>query len=341
MINASRVLMLLGLMLTMALALAQAQTTLTGTVTGFDGETMVNVPVQVEYLETSRSLYTNTDNQGGFTFTELAPGVYTLSIAMPCCAYEGFTEEEIEVAAGSTRTFNVTLKEGFSLSTLGDDPATIANIVRDRQVIPDLPVPRLGNAKPDLSGVWLVNSDPFPQKPQALPWAEKVLEERNANGQRDNPHNSCLPGGLPVPSGGSPFIGKFVHTDELLVVLLEDVPGFRQVFVDGRSQPEDPNPSWMGHSIAHWDGETLVVDTVGFNDRGWTAGGYPRSEAMHMTERYQRPTYGLMTAVVTIEDEAVFQAPWVRNMSFDLAPQEELIEFVCENNKWAPVGTSD
>lgn len=317
------------------LTLAQAPSTLTGAVTGPDGESVANVPIQITHEESGAVLKVHTDGEGEYTFLKLTGGSYTLAITMPCCAYANFSEEAINVVAESTRQFDVRLEQGVSLNTLGDDPITIANIVRDRQVIPNLPVPNNADGRPDLSGVWLVNDDPFPRQPEALPWAEKVFEERNANGQRNHPHNRCLPGDPPIPSGGSPFIGKFVHTDDLLVILLEDVPGFRQVFTDGRSHPEDPNPSWMGHSTAHWDGGVLVVDTVGFNDRGWTA-GYPRSEEMRMTERYQRTTYGRMVAEVTIEDAAVFTAPWIRNMSFDLAPQEEMIEYVCENNKWAP-----
>ena len=90
----------------------------------------------------------------------------------------------------------------------------------------------------------------------------------------------------------------------------------------------------MGHSIAHWKGDTLIVDSVGFNDRGWKS-GYPQSEQRHTIERYTRTDYGRLEVEYTIEDSKVFDSPWVMNMVFDLAPQEELIEFVCENNKWA------
>ncbi len=330
-----KAIILICLFILPTLTLAQASSTLTGIVTGFDGVPIAEAPVQIKHRDTGEVLQTRTDDGGSYRFLDLDGAGYTLSIAMPCCAHASLSEEAIDIEPDSTHRFDVSLEEGPSLNTLGDDPITIANIVRDRQVIPKLPVPNNADGRPDLSGVWLVNSDPFPTKPQPLPWAEKVFEERKDNDRRNHPHNRCLPGGLPIPNGGSPFISKFVQTDDLLVILLEDVPGFRQVFLDGRSHPEDPNPSWMGHSTARWDGSVLVVDTVGFNDRGWTA-GYPRSEGMRMTERYQRTTYGRMVAEVTIEDAAVFTAPWIRNMSFDLAPQEELIEYVCENNKWAP-----
>jgi len=77
------------------------------------------------------------------------------------------------------------------------------------------------------------------------------------------------PSGPPIPGGAAPFLSKFVQKDELLIILFEDYPGFRQVFMDGRKHPEDPNPSWLGHSIGRWEDDALVIDTIGYNDRGW------------------------------------------------------------------------
>ena len=77
----------------------------------------------------------------------------------------------------------------------------------------------------------------------------------------------------------------------------------------------------------------MVVDTVGFNAEGWT-GFYPRTEMLHLAERYRRTEFGRLEVTVTFEDPGVFEAPWIQNMTWDLAPQEELIEYVCENNKW-------
>jgi hypothetical protein len=91
----------------------------------------------------------------------------------------------------------------------------------------------------------------------------------------------------------------------------------------------------MGHSIGRWDGDTLVIETVGFNDKGWND-AYPRSEQMRLEERLTRTDYGRIDVLLTIEDPGVFEQPWVRQMRFDLAPQEELFEYVCETNKWGP-----
>ena len=203
-----------------------------------------------------------------------------------------------------------------------------------RQVVPDLPVPRTTDNHPDLTGVWLMGSDPYPEPVDVLAWVEPILQERAANDGRDHPHTRCLPSSLPVGGAATPFIAKFVQTPDLLLILSEDTPGFRQVFLDGRDHPANPNPSWMGHSIGQWEGDTLVIDTVGFNDRGWTQ-RYPRTDMMHVEERYTRTEYGHVEVRVTFDDPGVFVEPLVVNVPFDLAPQEELIEYVCENNKWA------
>jgi hypothetical protein len=125
---------------------------------------------------------------------------------------------------------------------------------------------------------------------------------------------------------------KFVQTPAVLVMLFEDAPGFRQVFLDGRRHPPDPNPTWLGHSVGRWEGDTLVVDTVGFNDRSWI-NAYPHTEQLRTTERYRRVEYGRLEIVVVFADPGTFTRPWTMNLNWDLAPQEELIEFVCENNR--------
>jgi hypothetical protein len=90
----------------------------------------------------------------------------------------------------------------------------------------------------------------------------------------------------------------------------------------------------MGHAIGRWEKDTLVVDTIGFNTRGWL-GTFPQTEMLRLEERYTRTDFGHMTVRVTIKDPSVFEEPWIKNMTWDFAPREELLEFVCENNKWA------
>jgi hypothetical protein len=307
---------------------------LSGRVFDDRGRPFADAPVLVRDPADEQRWETRSDAAGNYRIAGLEAGTYTLVVSMPCCALATFVEDALEIAPGGTG-FDIHLVQGDSLNTFGDDPATVADLVRDRQEIPDLPVPRREDGRPDLSGVWLVGHDPFPAKPDATEWAQQIREERAADDFAGSPHNSCLPGMLPIPAGGSPFIGKLVHTDELLVILFDDVPGYRQIFLDGRSHPEDPNPAWMGHSVGRWEDDTLVVETIGFNDRGWLL-GFPMTEAMRMVERYQRSEFGRIELQVTFEDPAVFRRPFVRKLGLDLAPQEELIEYVCENNKWFP-----
>ena len=311
---------------------AQESGSISGTVHGPYEDLVRYAPIQATNVETGQKLRATSSRDGTYEFPNLPMGTYTLNVNMPCCAYQFYASDEVVIAA--TTRFDIQLEEGSSFNTVGDDPGVIATIIKDRQIIPDEPPPQLPNGDPDLSGVWLVGSDPFPEKADALAWAQELRDERVANDFLNHPHTYCLPSNLPVPGGAAPFITKFVQTDDLLIMLLEDTPGFRQVFMDGRGHPEWPNPSWMGHSIGHWEGDILVIDTLGFNDRGWSS-GYPQSEERHTIERYTRPDYGRLEVEFIVEDPKVFNSPWVKNMVFDLAPQEELIEYVCENNKWA------
>src|SRR5688572_13511121 len=148
------------------------------------------------------------------------------------------------------------------------------------------PVRRTLDGRPDLSGVWQpaadatdpaggvegvvgprylidVTRDFKPEDVPFQPWAEALYKQRNANFRRDNPLIRCLPAGVPrLDAYTHPY--KIVQTPELIVVLYEAATMFRQIFVDGREHPKDPQPSWMGYSIGRWDGDVLVVETVGF-----------------------------------------------------------------------------
>jgi hypothetical protein len=115
--------------------------------------------------------------------------------------------------------------------------------------------------------------------------------------------------------------------------MFEDVIGYRQVFLDGRAHPKDADPSWMGHSSGHWDGDTLAIDTIGFNDRSWLV-LYPHTEKLHITESYRRPDLGHLQVQITIEDPETFTRPWRIKNEWVLAPNEDVQEYVCnENNR--------
>ena len=126
---------------------------------------------------------------------------------------------------------------------------------------------------------------------------------------------------------------KFVQTPGLLLVVYEDAPT-RQIFLDGRELPRDPNPSWMGYSVGHWEGDTLVVDTTGFNDRTWLdLAGHPHTEALHVTERFRRPDFGHIQLQITFDDAKAYVKPWTIAVDVDFAPDTELLENVCNENE--------
>lgn len=307
------------------------QSSLTGIVSDPRGAAVAEAPIQIKNKATGTLARTLTKVDGRYLFANLASGTYELTIVMPCCAFNAF-REEVTLTAAQSAQLNAQLKETINGTTLGDDPGRLAATMRKRAKIPSKPVPRIGG-KPDLSGIWVDTGDPYPEQAELLPWAEAIEKERADNLGKDHPHNRCLPGSPPIPASSVPFLSKFVQTPALLVILFEDVPGFRQVFLDGRGHPVNFDPAWMGHSVGKWEGDTLVVDTTGFNDQSWIGGNFPHTPMLRMTERYRRVDYGHMEVQVTFADPGAFVKPLQRNLKWDLTPQEELLEFVCENNK--------
>jgi Domain of unknown function (DUF3471) len=215
---------------------------------------------------------------------------------------------------------------------------------------PDLtaPAPRAADGKPDLSGFWQLGFNSYffdvtgDLKPGDIaPWAKAVFDRRTENLAKDRWTIQCLPGGPAV--GLDRQVAKIVQTPELIVILYEDLT-YRQIFLDGRGLPADPNPTWMGYSVGKWEGDTLVVESAGFNDRTWLDyGGHPHTEALHITERYQRVDAGHIHFEMTYSDPKAYARPWTIRAEFTLLPGSELIEYVCaENEKDRPhlVGTA-
>jgi len=128
---------------------------------------------------------------------------------------------------------------------------------------------------------------------------------------------------------------KIVQTAGLVAVLYELPNNFRQIFMDGRALPNDPNPTWQGYSVGRWEGETLVVETIGFNDKSWVARpGHPHTEALRITERYRRRDFGHIDLQMTVDDPKAFTRPWSARVKFNLLPDTDLLEFHCDNEKW-------
>ena len=128
------------------------------------------------------------------------------------------------------------------------------------------------------------------------------------------------------------MLHKFVQTETLLVQLIEDVPPVRQVFLDGRSHPADLDPTWAGYSVGRWEGDTLVVETIGFNDASWLMDGQPHTDQMRVIERFTRPDLAHLNLDVTVEDPGAFESAWNFRLVWTLAPDEEIGEYVCNEN---------
>jgi hypothetical protein len=193
---------------------------------------------------------------------------------------------------------------------------------------PDLsaPVPRSTDGKPDLTGVWSAELS-TQGSPKLQPWAEVVAKNRMEDLRRDSPEALCLPG--PIANMG---VGKIVQTPGLLLMLYGGTL-YRQIFLDGRELPRDPNPDWMGYSVGRWDEDTLIVETVGFNNRTWLRGdGVPGSERLHITERIRRLDFGHLEVRATYVDPGVLLAPWEVTDKFVLDDVQPL-EYVCNENE--------
>src|SRR5207248_2651515 len=208
---------------------------------------------------------------------------------------------------------------------------------------PDLtaPAPRAADGKPDLSGVWRVRQGSYlvyvtsDLKPEEIrPWAAQLYQQRADNFRRDTDGPNCLPPGPKAGISGLAFPMKIVQTPKLVAVLYEYQTIFRQIFTDGRALPEDPNPTWMGYSVGHWEGDTLVVTTAGFNDRtSLDLGGHPHTEALRVTERFRRRDSGHIDLQMTLDDPKAYTRSWTIPIELELVPDGDLIEYVCENER--------
>jgi len=201
-------------------------------------------------------------------------------------------------------------------------------IPRTAEGNPDLsaPLPRTTDGKPDFTGIWRTESS-IQDPPKLQPWAEAVAKKRMEDLRRDSPEALCLPG--PIASMG---VGKVVQTPGLLLMLYAGTL-YREIFLDGRELPKDPNPDWMGYSIGRWDHDTLLVESIGFNDRTWLRGnGVPGSEQLHITERIRRSDFGHMEVRTTYVDPSVLLAPWDVTTQFVLDDVQPL-EYVCNENE--------
>lgn len=226
------------------------------------------------------------------------------------------------------------------------------------------PAPRTGDGKPDLSGIWEAESasreellrrtpdgvnflgetsvstyfmnilaDFKPGEAPILPPALSSFREHASTQGAGFSLTRCLPSGLPVAES-APEPHKIIQTPGLIIVLYEADMTFRQIYTDGRKLPVDPQPSWLGYSIGKWDGDSLVVNANGFNDKSWLdASGHPHSDAMRITERFHRLDFGHMDIQITIDDPKNYSAPFTIKSKQRLIPDTDILEFVCRENE--------
>jgi hypothetical protein len=218
--------------------------------------------------------------------------------------------------------------------------------------------PRAADGKPDLSGMWqvakllpcndvtLICTD-LPIGAQfinigaglagGLPYQPWASERIATKGPADDPYTRCLtPGGPRMHL--LPTMKKIVQTPGLVLLLNEYNNSYRQVFLDGRPLPEDPNPTWNGYSVGRWDGDTLVVDSIGFRDDQWLdAAGSPLTNAGKVTERFRRPTFGQLQIQITVNDPRGYTRPWTVDVELAAVVDTEMLDAQClENEKDIP-----
>jgi hypothetical protein len=247
-----------------------------------------------------------------------------------------------------TSTFVVSLFSCVSVSAQWLNYPT-AGIPRTPDGKPNLsgPAPRTRDAKPDFSGVWRaenpqlflnlslgVEGGVIPYRPEVMNLLKARRDSSNSLTRSGEPSANCLPRGPAMPFTWGEGPRKIVQMPGLLVILIEYNISYRQIFLDGRPLPADPNPSWDGYSTGRWDGDTLVVETNGFRDGQWLdAGGDPLTDAAKVTDRFRRPDFGHLQIEIMIDDPKAYTKPWTTTINEVLAPDTDLLEFVCKENE--------
>ena len=230
--------------------------------------------------------------------------------------------------------------------------AIVAGRLPDAKGVQARPAPRLPDGHPDLGnakGSWnpriienIAGVGPggarrspvdFKVDVPFQPWAQKLYEQRIASLQLEDPEARCLPPGIPRMTA-TPFPFQIYQLPDRILFLYEGgAHVWRVVYMDGRAHPKDPNPTFLGDSVGRWEGDTLVVDAVGFNDRTWLdQDGHPHTEALHITERYTRTDETTLQYQATIDDPQTYTRPWTIGYKIPWSPGTELLEYICQEN---------
>jgi hypothetical protein len=243
---------------------------------------------------------------------------------------------------------------GCCALTLAGQAAVGGRIPDPPKGTPAGPTPRLPDGKPDLGngrGAWnprtVVNlsgggrqgpaRSPVDKRIEVpfLPWSKASYDEAQENLGKDDPEARCLPPGIPRMTA-TPFPFQIYQTPDRVLFLYEGgAHVWRIVYMDGRPHPPDPNPTYLGHSIGWWEGDTLVVDSVGFNERTWLdQDGHPHSDKLHVIERYTRTDEMTLKFEFIIDDPGAYSEPWGNSYSIPWAPGADLWEYICQENNF-------
>jgi hypothetical protein len=304
--------------------------TIAGQLLGPNDEEVPRAPVEAKNIATGRVSKAVSSASGGYSFSELPVGKYEISSPVV-----GFERKEAEVRPGESTRVDLRYKDlGTSLGTIGDSPIYRRLSNYNRPAAPAGKTPYTADGTPDLSGYWrLINTDAG--KPEMMPWAEALAKYRSENETEAIPPGArCLPEDILR-------LTQLIQTRTYLLVLMEsNAQSHRMIFLDGREHPKEPDPTWFGHAVGKWEKDTLIVDRVGFNEGSWLGAGQqgvPHTDMLHLIERYRRPDLGHLEVEITVDDGGAYVKPWTRKISYELQPNEEVHEYVCNENNLDPV----
>jgi hypothetical protein len=296
---------------------AFAQGSITGVVRDQFGAPIERVPIQAKSKAGGAVLSATSANDGTYTIPNVTAGDYDISVNLP--SMQPYTAALTVTAAGAKHDAKITYNT--QLGTLGEDFRSALE-EQTRHKPPTGPTPKSFDGHPDLSGVWFRPVTVDPGKPEFLQPAKPADQSNQAR---------CLPSNA---QRYGPLFQMVQSKDYLVMINDDDSPGFYQIYLDGRAHPKDPNPQWNGHNTGKWEGDTLVVDRVGFDPRMFIdQGSHTNSGNLHIITRYRRPDAGHLEITTTVEDPGALKAPYTNKMTADLAQNEMLYEFICAENE--------
>ena len=328
------------LLLSATLAICAGQGSISGKIVtaAGAGAAVPGAPVQATNLDTKETYKATSASDGRYNLSGLAPGAYEISVEK-MTFFLPFHQSGLQVAAGKTTRLDIRLDD-VTLNTLGDGGEQFAQYLADKPKVSG-PAPRGSDGKPDFSGVWGPTAPKlFGAEPEPLPEAEAASKQRFKRGRRtDLGPMDCLPYGI---SNAFFWEYRIIQTPTLIAIIDGGFSPPRQIYMDGREHPKDFNPSWMGHSVGHWEGDTLAVDSTGFNDLGWIGGGdlarwplgFPATEKLRIIERFRRLDLGRLEVETTYDDPSEFKKPFTTREVRLLAPKDvDVLEYVCAENE--------